>query len=138
LQFATMLALVRLVTAEDYGRAALAQSALVLISVVSFKTFVPHALQLRDPAAVDWQSHFTAAITLNLFAFALTLAVAGVLSLSERYAKAALPLAIMSIVLLIEIPANLRHYMVQVAFGWGRFRILTSIGAFLASIVAVA
>ena len=95
LQFATMLALVRLLTPEDYGRAALAQTALILISVLSFKTFIPHALQLRDPATIDWQSHFTAAIALNVFAFALTLVVAGAFSLTERYAKAALPLAVL-------------------------------------------
>lgn len=137
LQFTTMLVLVRLLTPEDYGRAALAQTALILISVVSFKTFAPHSLQLRDPAAIDWQSHFTAATALNLFAFALTLVAAGVLSLTDRYAKAALPLAVLSILFLIEIPATLRHYMVQAAFEWGRFRVLTFIGAFLASILAI-
>jgi O-antigen/teichoic acid export membrane protein len=138
LQFTTMLALVRLLTAEDYGRAALAQTALILISVVSFKTFAPHSLQLRDPNTIDWQSHFTAAAAINLFAFALTLAVAGILSERERYAEAALPLAVLSVLLLIEIPATLRQYMVQAAFEWGRFRALTTIGAFLASIAAIA
>jgi O-antigen/teichoic acid export membrane protein len=132
-----MLALVRLLTAEDYGRAALAQTALIFISVLSFKTFIPHALQLRDPAAIDWQSHFTAATALNVFAFALTLVVAGAFSLTEGYAKAALPLAVLSIVFLIEVPASLRHYMVQVAFEWRRFRILMIIGAFLTSILAL-
>jgi O-antigen/teichoic acid export membrane protein len=138
LQFATMLALVRLLTPEDYGRAALAQTALILISVLSFKTFIPHALQLRDPAAVDWQSHFTAAIALNVFAFALTLVVAGAFSLTERYAKAALPLAILSIVFLIEIMATLRHFMTRVAFQWRRFRILITMGSFLDSFGALA
>jgi len=133
-----MLALVRILTAEDYGRAALAQTALILISVLSFKTFIPHALQLRDPDAIDWQSHFTAAIALNVFAFALTLVVAGAFSLTERYAKAALPLAVLSIVFLIEIAATLRHFMTRVAFQWRRFRILITIGSFLDSIGALA
>jgi O-antigen/teichoic acid export membrane protein len=47
-QFAGMLVLVRLLSAEDYGTAALAQSITGLLSVVSFGTFLTHALQLRN------------------------------------------------------------------------------------------
>jgi O-antigen/teichoic acid export membrane protein len=53
-QFATMLVLVRFLLPIDYGRMALAQTILAFISVLSFTTFAPHALQSRDPEAVDW------------------------------------------------------------------------------------
>src|SRR5438105_4007601 len=68
-QFAVMLVLVRILSPEDYGRAGLAQTILGMVSIVSFKTFIPHALQLRDPRAIDWQAHFTAGAVLNVSLF---------------------------------------------------------------------
>ena len=64
-QFGTMLILVRLLSPADYGTAALAQSTIGFLSVVSFGAFVMHSLQFRDPSQVDWQAHFTAAVVIN-------------------------------------------------------------------------
>lgn len=136
-QFGTMLVLVRVLSADDYGRAGLAQAILGVISVISFKALIPHALQLRDPAAVDWQAHFTAGAVINLFLFILTILVAGLLSLTKSYADAAAPLAVLSLVLLFEIPANLRITMIQVAHDWARLRTLHLAGAILGACVSV-
>src|SRR5262249_27964194 len=92
-QFAMMLVLVRILSADDYCRAGLAQAVLGMISVVSFAATAPHALQLRDPATIDWQAHFTAGTVINLSLFVLTIFVAGLLSLTKSYAGAAAPLA---------------------------------------------
>ena len=132
-QFATMLVLVRILSADDYGRAGLAQAILGMVSVVSFKTLVSHALQLRDPTTIDWQAHFTAGAVINLFLFIFTILVAGLLSLTKSYAEAAAPLAVLSLVLLIEIPANVRTTMIQVAHDWTRLRTLPLGGAILGS-----
>jgi len=47
-QFAMMLVLVRILSADDYGRAGLAQAVLGMMSVVSFKMLAPHALSARS------------------------------------------------------------------------------------------
>ncbi len=130
-QFATMIALVRLLSPADYGSAALAQSLIGLISVVSFGTFSLHALQLRDPGEVDWQAHFTAAVVINSVLFCVTLLVAWALTFSEQYHTAAWPLAGLSTVLLIEIAGNMRHRMLETQHDWKRFRILLIIGTVL-------
>jgi O-antigen/teichoic acid export membrane protein len=138
LQFATMLVLVRLLSQEDYGRVALAQAVLGLLSVASFKTFVTHVFQAREPASIDWQAQFTAAVVLNSVIFAVTLIVAALLSLTDAYAGAALPLAVLSLVFLIEIPSNLRQSMLQVAHDWRRLQSLMMLGAFLGFVAALA
>jgi O-antigen/teichoic acid export membrane protein len=137
-QFALMLVLVRILSADDYGRAGLAQSVLGMVSIVSFKTLIPHALQLRDPKTIDWQAHFTAGAVVNVSLFVLTLFVAGLLSLTTSYAGAAAPLTVLSFVLLIEIPANVRVTMLQVAHEWARLRALNIAGTLLAGAAALA
>lgn len=137
LQFVTMLVLVRIVTPGEYGIAAMAQAVIGFMSIISFNTFVSHALQIRDPDTIDWQAHFSAALIINTILFLLTILAAGLLSQIEKFSEAALPLAILSLVFLIEVPATLRHTMVQVQHDWLRFRSLTLAGAFLGSIVAL-
>jgi O-antigen/teichoic acid export membrane protein len=137
MQFGTMLVLVRLLSPDDYGRVALGQTVLGLMSIASMKTFLPHALQHRDPNSVDWQMHFTAGTAINVSAFGITLIVAYLLSLTKQYAGAALPLAVLAVVLLIEIPANLRQTMAQIDHDWVRFRGLTLAGALIGNLAGV-
>jgi O-antigen/teichoic acid export membrane protein len=137
LQFGTMLILVRLLTPADYGSFALAQTIVGLVAVASFATFMMHALQLRDPSEVPWQIHFTAAMAINGTLFLLTLALSGLLSFFTNFAEAAPPLAVLALVFLIEIPATLRHTMLQVAHDWKRLRALLLLGCALGSAVGI-
>lgn len=130
-QFGVMLILVRLLTPADYGTAALVQAIVGVFSMVSFGTFSSHALQQRNPDEIDWQAHFTAATVLNTAIAALVLALAFGLSFVDRYREAALPLAALAIVFLIEIPGTLRHRMLEVHHDWKRFRLMLIIGTFL-------
>ena len=130
-QFGVMLILVRLLTPADYGTAALAQAIIGLVAVVSFGTFSAHALQMRDPDEIDWQAHFTAAAAINVTLAALVLALAYALSFTTRYAEAALPLAALAVIFIIEIPGTLRHRMLEANHDWKRFRLLLIIGTFL-------
>ena len=133
LQFVTMLVLVRLLSPGDYGSATLAQTILGLLAVFSLVTFSLHALQARDPAEIDWQVHFTAAVVINSVLVLVTLTLAGLLSLTSRYEAAALPLAALSLVFVVEIPAALRIRMLQVAHDWRRFRIVLITGGLLSN-----
>lgn len=130
-QFGVMLILVRLLSPSDYGTAALVQSIVGVASILSSQTFSLHALQIRNPADIDWQAHFTAAAGLNTLVICLTLAVAWALSLTDKYHETALPLAALAVIFLIEIPGSLRHRMLEAAHDWKRFRILLMIGTLL-------
>ncbi len=137
-QFATMLVLVRLLSPADYGTAALAQTIIGFLSVFSFGTLVMHALQMREPSNIDWQAHFTAAVVVNTTLCVITLCVAWLLSFTQRYANAALPLAALSLIFIVEIPGTLRHRMVQVSHDWRRFRLLLLCGTLLALLTGLA
>lgn len=136
-QFGVMLILVRLLSPADYGTAAVAQAIIGFASVLSFGTFSGHALQVRDPDKIDWQAHFTAAVIINTILAVLVLVAAYCLSFSIRYERVALPLAALSIVFVIEIPATLRHRMLESRHDWKRFRILLTIGTLLGMGVGV-
>ena len=130
-QFGVTLILVRLLTPADYGTAAFAQAVLGVFAVLSYQTFSGHALLARDPSKIDWQAHFTTAVVQNSILAGLVLVVAFALSFLERYHAPALPLAALSIVLIVEIPGTLRHRMLETAHDWKRFRLLLIFGTFL-------
>lgn len=137
MQFAAMLLLVRLLSPEDYGSAALAQTIVGFIAVFSFGTLIQHALQVRNPDDIAWQDHFTAAVVINLTLVGVTLVVAWGLSQFPAYEKAALPLIGLSSVFIIEIGGSLRHRMLEARHDWKRFRILAALGSALALAVGV-
>lgn len=137
-QFALMLVLVRLLGPEDYGLAGLAQSAIGVIAVFSFGSFVQHALQSRDPDDVDWSRHLIFGAALNGVLFALCLVGAGFLYTIDSYSDLAIPFAAASFVLLLEVPSGLRFNMLQAKHEWGRFRGLILSGFVLASVSALA
>lgn len=131
LQFFVMLVLVRVLSPEDYGVATLTQTIVGLIATVSFGTFIQHALQIRDPEKIDWNSHFTFAFVVNIFLFVVTLFIAWRLSFSEKYYELSLPIIVNATVLLLEIPGSLRHRMLESNHDWKRFRILLILGTSL-------
>jgi teichuronic acid exporter len=130
-QFGVMLILVRLLTPAEFGTAALAQAIVGLVAVVSFATFSGHTLQARNPSEIDWQAQFTASAVINTAVAVLVLSIAYALSFTTRFVDAALPLAALAMVFIVEIPATLRARMLEVAHDWKRFRVQLIIGSFL-------
>ena len=130
-QFGTMLIMVRILSPSIYGQAALAQSIYMVLGIFSVASFMQHALQLRNPSQVDWQAHFSAAVILNGVLFFLTLLVAWILSFTDTFSGAALPLAVLAVAFLVEIPGNFRLKMLEAHHDWARFRMLWIFGAFL-------
>ncbi len=130
-QFAVMIILVRLLSPADYGTMALVQSIIGMAAVFSFQTFSSHALQLRDPSEIDWQTHFSAAIAINSLISILVLLIAAALWFFDTYRGVSAPLAALSIVFVIEAPGTLRHRMLEANHLWGRYRSLLILGTLL-------
>jgi O-antigen/teichoic acid export membrane protein len=131
IQFAAMILLVRLLTPSDYGRFAIAQTIVVLISVLSSKSFVMHSLQMRDRDSVPWQSHFTASVVTNTVVSIITLFSAAALGLIPKFAGSSGPLAVLSLLPLIDIGVQFATARLKAAHEWGRFSRLTVIGTAL-------
>jgi O-antigen/teichoic acid export membrane protein len=126
-----MIIMVRLLSPEDYGRAALAQSIVGFISVFSFGTFISHALQARSPESVDWQAHFSSGLFINLALFVITAVIAFVLSFTAQYKALVGPVIVSALVFVVEIAGSLRHSMLTAHHDWQRFNTLTSLGTML-------
>jgi len=128
LQFGVMLALVRILNPRFYGEFSLANSFIGFVTVLSFRSFAEHSLQIRDPEKPDYQTLFTiggifqaAAVTiLNLIAFALRLFPA--------YEPIAPVLHVMSVFFVLDWMSELRVKMLERSMSWARLRLLHAIG----------
>lgn len=140
LQFIAMLILVRILTPEDYGRFAIANSIIIFFTAISAKNLVPHSLQERNIDQIPWQLHFTASTFLNVGIFFVALITAAALLLFSQFSSAAGLLALLSFILILEIPANISAMRLQSSHAWPRFRNLLMIGTFfgLASAITIA
>jgi O-antigen/teichoic acid export membrane protein len=130
-QFSAMIVLVRLLSPQDYGQAALAQSVLGFLAAFSFNTFGAHVYQFRDPGQIDWRAHFSAAAVVNSILMVACWIIAVVLSVTKTYQDLALPLVGMSSVFIVEIAGTLRIRMLEVNHEWLRFRLLLILGTLL-------
>lgn len=137
LQFVGTIVLVRLLTPYDYGRAALALTVFSLVSAVSFKSVILHALQIRNPADIDWQSHFTGGFMINVAMGAALIGVGAILAEIPTYAAAAPLVCALAAAMLLDLLGNLRFMMVQTQHNWARFRLLLLSGALLAMVVSI-
>lgn len=136
-QFAAMLMLVRLLTPEQYGAMALAQAVLGIATLIAAGTFVSHALQVRDPSTIDWQSHFTAGTIWNAGIGLVLLAVSAILVTPIWGNDVGLSLACLALAPLLGGPAEVRNSMLCANHDWARFRMLSLVGTFLALGVGV-
>jgi O-antigen/teichoic acid export membrane protein len=137
LQFAGTVILARLLTPSDYGVAALSLMVLSLVSIASFKSIILHALQTRDPAQIDWQSHFSGGLAINLAAGLMMLVVGSCLAFIPVYASASLLVCTLSVAMFTDLLGGLRFAMLQCRHEWARYRTLLFIGAVVAMAVSI-
>lgn len=126
-----MLLLVRLISPAEYGAVAFAQATLGIATLIAAGVFIPHALQVRDPATIDWQSHFTAGTIVNtvigiLLIFFSTLVVTPIWG-----GDVGLALAVLAFTPILGGPAELRNSMLCAHHDWARFRLLSLAGTVL-------
>lgn len=130
-QFAAMLLLVRLLSPEQYGAAALAQTILGIATLIGAGSFVTHALQIRDPNTIDWQSHFTAATVWNAVISLALIALSEFVVTPIWGADVGLSLAVLALAPILGGAAEVRNTMLRAHHKWIRFRFLSLAGTFL-------
>lgn len=127
-QFLAMLLLVRLLSPAQYGSMALAQSVVSVFTLFGPSTFVGHALQARDPAAIDWQSHYTASTVTSVLIAAPLLVLAVVAAPSIWGDDVGIALAVLAVAVLLGSPAHLRNTYLHAHHDWARYRLLSLAG----------
>jgi O-antigen/teichoic acid export membrane protein len=138
LQFALTLVLVRLLTPDAYGQFGLVVSVTGFLNILSFQSFVSHALQVRDDAEARYQEHFTAGGVIQGGLFLLTNAVALVLSFAPPYAAIAPLVHVMSLAFLLDWPSVIRATMLERQLDWRRLRSLNGMGMVSGAVLSIA
>lgn len=131
LQFGLALILVRILSPEAYGQFGLVSSIIGFLTVLSFRNFVAHTLQIRQDEKVDYQIHFTAGILIQVSIFIIGNLIALVLYQIKQYAEIAPILSIMTVLSLIDLPVELRNKMLERELEWKRLRLLNLVGALI-------
>jgi len=128
LQLGQTLVLVRLLAPDAYGRFGLVSTIVGFFTVLSFREFLVHMLQVRDERDVHYQDHFTAGAVMQLAMCGLMNATAVGLRWTPTYASVAPMLHVMSVLFLLDLPSEFRVKMLERALDWKRLRLLNGLG----------
>ena len=124
LQFGLTLVLVRLLPAEVYGQFGLLTTIIGFLTLLSFREFLNHTLQLRDGETVPYQDHFSAGLVIQLGVFIAANVLAIALRWLPEYAPIAPVLHVMSVLFLLDLPSEFRVRMLERSLDWRRLRLL--------------
>jgi O-antigen/teichoic acid export membrane protein len=137
-QFGLTVALVRLLPAEVYGQFGFLTTLLGFFTLYSFREFLGHTLQVRGDAPVHYQDHFTAGAAVQA-AIVLLINVAALgLRWLPDYAPVAGVLHVMSLLFVVDLPAEFRVRMLERELDWRRLRLLQAVGFSVGGVMSVA
>ncbi|MGE5361497.1 MAG: oligosaccharide flippase family protein, partial [Bacteroidales bacterium] len=138
LQLAQTLVLVRLLAPEAYGRFGLVSNVVTFYTVLSFREFLGHTLQMRDDRDIHYQDQFTAGAVIQLVICALMNLTALVVGFTSTYRPVAPLLHVMSLVFLLDLPSEFRVKMLERALEWRRLRLLNAAGMIVYAVASIA
>ena len=137
LQFGVMLVLVRIIPPEAYGQFGLVSAIIGFIGLFSFTTLITHSLQIRKFEEIDYQTHFTSGLFIQIIVIIITLITAFVLSFTKTYHEISLLVALMSFLFILDLPSQLQIKQFEKKLDWKRLRTLHAIGLVASSITAI-
>ena len=124
LQFGLTIVLVRLLPAEVYGQFGLLTTLIGFLTLLSFREFLNHTMQLRDGETVPYQDHFSAGLVIQGGVFLVANGIAIVMRWFPDYAAVAPVLHVMSVLFLLDLPSEFRVRMLERSLDWRRLRLL--------------
>ena len=137
LQFGLTLTLTRLLPPEAYGKFSFVTTLIGFFTVISFREFLNHTLQVRNTEETHYQDHFTAGAVMQTSLFLLVNLIAVGLRFTATYAPVAPLLHLMSPLLLLDLVSEFRTKMLERQFEWQRLRTLHAVGLIAGAVVAV-
>ena len=120
LQFGLTLTLTRLLPPEAYGKFSFVTTLIGFFTVISFREFLNHTLQVRNNEDTHYQDHFTAGAVIQTTLFIGVNLVAIGLQFTPTYAATAPLLHLMSPLLLLDLVSEFRTKMLERQFEWQR------------------
>lgn len=137
IQFGLMLVLVRLLPAEAYGQFGFLTTLLTFFTWYSFREFLNYTLQVRDGANVHYQDHFTAGAVVQTGLVVVVNVVAVAFRWFPDYAPVAPVLHVMSLLFVIDLPAEFRTRILERELDWRRLRSLQAVGFIAGAILSL-
>lgn len=140
LSFAAMIALVRLLTPEDFGQAAAAVGVLAFIGAFRGAMFVEHALQHGKDEEPDWDSYFAVVGLVQIGLCAITLVVSLAFQFSATFSPVGPLLQVAALGFLLEWPAQVASVKLRRDLRFDRLKVISGIATLirLASAVGMA
>lgn len=127
-QFGLMLALVRILPTDAYGQFGLLTAVLTFFTYFSFREFLGYTLQPRDDGEVHYQDHFTAGAVIQTVMVIAVNGLAFAFRQMPAYAPVSPVLHVMSLLFVIDLPAEFRTRMLERDQDWRRLRMLQGLG----------
>jgi O-antigen/teichoic acid export membrane protein len=137
LSFGSMMVMVRILHAADYGRAAAVTGIVALINTFNAHLFVEHALQLPEGEQPDWELHWCAAIYIQLGLSVVCHGVAGLCWLSVDYRPMAGLLHLAAFGLMVDAPSLVGVAMLRRDLEIKRLRLVGGLVMFLRLTIAM-
>jgi O-antigen/teichoic acid export membrane protein len=131
LTFGSMLILVRVIPAAEYGRVSVVLGWLTLLNALSCGVFMEQALQLPDGIEPDWSLHWSAGLYIQATLSGICHALAGLCWLVAAYKPIAPLLHLAALGLIIDSPNRLGFTMLQRAMAFQRLCIVRGLGMFV-------
>jgi O-antigen/teichoic acid export membrane protein len=138
LQFGLMLVLVRLLPAEVYGQVGLITTFVGFAAIYSSREFLGHLLVARDEQRIDVRDYLVAGGVIQVSVCVLVNGAALGLRFLPAYAAVAPALHVMSLVLLVDLPSELRMRMLERDLDWRRLRLLHGMGLLATGALSIA
>jgi O-antigen/teichoic acid export membrane protein len=138
LSFVAMIALVRLLTPEEFGQAAATVGVLGLIGAFRGAMFVEHALQHGKDEEPDWDRYVAVVGFVQISLFALTLLISLAFHRSTTFAPIASLLQIAAVGFLFDWPAQVASVRLRRELRFDRLKIITSVATLIRASSAVA
>lgn len=127
LSLASTFILARVISQEDFGRAAAVVSILGFINVFGAPSFISHALQLPSGSEPNWGRHFTASFFIQLFLSMVCHAIAGFCWFIPKYRPIAPLLHLAAVGLLLDFANPIAGNMLRRNMNFQRLRIIQGI-----------
>ncbi|HXT69802.1 MAG TPA: oligosaccharide flippase family protein [Vicinamibacterales bacterium] len=137
-QFGLTLALVRMLPVEAYGQFGLLTTLLTFFTYYSFREFLGYTLQARGNEDVHYQDHFTAGTVIQLVIVVAVNLAALTFRWMPAYAPVATVLHVMSLLFVIDLPAEFRTRMLEREMQWPRLRVLQGVGFVAGGVLSLA
>jgi O-antigen/teichoic acid export membrane protein len=138
LGLATTMVLARIISPEDYGRAAAVNGVLTIVATFGATNFIAQSLQVSDAVEPDWSLHWSVGLCIQAASFLVCQALAGCLWVFPRYRSIAPLLHVAAVGNLFECPNRIGGTMLRRAMDFRRLRIVHGCGGIAAAAIMLA